>query len=115
MAASLLPTTVDADVAAGEEAAQREDIDLLLRLLHVSLDFSACTKRHLPRSLRLLQRAAPVLAKGPLSGPQTAAESEETLLIIHKCCALVRSYLQAVDTALAAVPVYLNPCCCCRL
>ncbi|CDJ64670.1 hypothetical protein, conserved [Eimeria necatrix] len=73
---------------AGEEAAQQGDMGLLLRALHASLDLSACTKRHMPRSLRLLQRAAAALAAGPLSSPQTASEAEEALLVVYKCCAL---------------------------
>ncbi|CDJ60528.1 hypothetical protein, conserved [Eimeria maxima] len=74
--------------AAGEEAAQRGDTALLLQLLHASLDLSACSKGHMPRSLRLLQQTAAALAAGPLGAPQTATEAEEAFLLLHKCCEL---------------------------
>ncbi|KAL8433975.1 hypothetical protein ACSSS7_003460 [Eimeria intestinalis] len=69
-----------------EEAAQRGDTAELLRVLHVSLDLAACSKRHLPRSLRMLQRAAAALAEGPLCNAHAAAEAEEALLVVHNLC-----------------------------
>ncbi|KAL8271384.1 hypothetical protein Esti_004718 [Eimeria stiedai] len=86
--ASLKHLFNNAAAAAGEEAAQRGDTAELLRVLHVSLNLAACSRRHLPRSLGLLQRAAAALAEGPLCNAHAAAEAEEALLVVHKCCAL---------------------------
>ncbi|KAL8440446.1 hypothetical protein Efla_005588 [Eimeria flavescens] len=74
--------------AAGEEALQRGDTAALLRVLHVSLDLAACSRRLLPRCQRLLQQAAAALAAGPLCRPDAAGEAEAALLLAHKCCVL---------------------------
>lgn len=97
------------NATAGEEAAQQGDMGLLLRALHASLDLSACTKRHMPRSLRLLQRAAAALAAGPLSSPQTASEAEEALLVVYKCCALVLSLFLVVFAAFSYAAAVATP------
>ncbi|XP_026190017.1 coiled-coil domain-containing protein 88B [Cyclospora cayetanensis] len=88
----ILPLAAD-----GESAARRGDTALLLQLLHASLDFSACTKRHTARSMRLLQQSAAALAAGPLGSPQTAAEAEDALLLVHKCSALVSAGVSVLD------------------